>query len=43
MQALIFTMDALAGRTCKLGKAMKGEKVPDDCYFWQPVVEGGAG
>lgn len=43
MQALIYTMDALAGRTCKLGKAMKGEDVPPDCYFWQPVVEGGAG
>jgi biopolymer transport protein ExbD len=43
MQALIYTMDALAGRTCKLGKAMKGEEVPSDCYFWQPVVEGGAG
>lgn len=42
MQALIFTMDALAGRTCKLAKALKGEKIPDDCYFWQPIVEGGA-
>lgn len=42
MQAIIFTMDALAGRTCKLGKAMKGEKIPDDCLFWQPIVEGGA-
>lgn len=43
MQALIYTMDALAGRTCKLGKAAKGEDIPPDCYFWQPVVEGGAG
>ncbi len=43
MQAIIFTMDALAGRTCKLLKALKsGEKIPDDCYFWQPIVEGGA-
>lgn len=43
MQAIINTMDALSGRTCKIGKALKGEGVPDDCYFWQPVVEGGAG
>ena len=43
MQALIYTMDALAGRTCKLGKVAKDENPPDDCYFWQPVVEGGAG
>jgi len=43
MQALIYTMDALTGRTCKLGKVQKGEGVPEDCYFWQPVVEGGAG
>ncbi len=43
MQVLISTMDALAGKTCKIGKALKGEAVPDDCYFWQPIVEGGAG
>jgi len=43
MQVLIYTMDALAGRTCKIGKALKGEAIPEDCYFWQPVVEGGAG
>jgi len=43
MQSMINTMDALAGRTCKIGKALKGEGVPEDCYFWQPVVEGGAG
>lgn len=41
MQSIIMTMDALAGRTCKLGKA--AEKIPDDCYFWQPILEGGAG
>jgi biopolymer transport protein ExbD len=42
MQSIIMTMDALAGRTCKIAKALKGEKIPDDCLFWQPVVEGGA-
>jgi biopolymer transport protein ExbD len=43
MQVMITTMDALAGRTCKIGKALKGEAIPEDCYFWQPIVEGGAG
>ncbi|MBZ5708777.1 ExbD/TolR family protein [Nannocystis pusilla] len=43
MQSIIMTMDALAGRTCKIAKALKGEQLPDDCYFWQPIVEGGAG
>lgn len=43
MQALIHTMDALAGRECKLAGALKGEAIPANCYFWQPIVEGGAG
>jgi biopolymer transport protein ExbD len=43
MQAIISTMDALAGRECKLAKALKGEGVPANCYFWQPIVEAGAG
>ena len=44
MQVLITTMDSLAGRDCKIGKFMKGtEDVPDNCYFWQPIIEGGAG
>ncbi len=43
MQALIGTMDALAGTTCKIGKYYKGEDPPEDCYFWQPIVEAGAG
>ncbi len=43
MQSMIYTMDALAGRDCKIGKARRGEAVPDDCYFWQPVLEAGAG
>lgn len=42
MQSIIMTMDALSGRTCKIAKALKGEKIPDDCLFWQPIVEGGA-
>ena len=43
MQALVSTMDALRGSDCRLLKAMKGEEVPPECYFWQPIVEAGAG
>ena len=43
MQALINTMDALRGSECKLLKAMAGEEVPPECYFWQAIVEAGAG
>jgi biopolymer transport protein ExbD len=43
MQAIIMTMDALAGRTCKISKFLKtGERPTEECMFWQPVVEGGA-
>ncbi|MEM7154192.1 MAG: biopolymer transporter ExbD [Myxococcota bacterium] len=43
MQVLINTMDALRGSECKLLKAMSGEEVPPECYFWQTIVEAGAG
>ena len=43
MQALINTMDALRGSDCRLLKAMMGEEVPPECYFWQAIVEAGAG
>jgi biopolymer transport protein ExbD len=43
MQALIGTMDALAGTECKIGKYYKGEDPPPECFFWQPIVEAGAG
>ena len=45
LQAVTNTMDALRGSNCKLLRAMtqQGEEVPDDCYFWQPIVEAGAG
>jgi hypothetical protein len=43
MQVLITTMDALRGTDCKLLKAMQGEELPPECYFWQPIVEAGAG
>ena len=43
MQVLIHTMDALRGKDCRLLKAMQGEEIPPECYFWQAVVEAGAG
>jgi biopolymer transport protein ExbD len=43
MQSLIQTMDALRGTDCRLLKAMQGEEIPPECYFWQAIVEAGAG
>jgi biopolymer transport protein ExbD len=43
MQVLISTMDALRGSQCRLLKAYGGEEVPPECYFWQAIVEAGAG
>ena len=43
MQVLINTMDALRGTDCRLLKAYSGEEVPPECYFWQSIVEAGAG
>ncbi|RMG96576.1 MAG: biopolymer transporter ExbD [Deltaproteobacteria bacterium] len=43
MQVLVSTMDALRGSECKLLKIAQGEEPPPECYFWQPIVEAGAG
>ena len=43
MQVLVSTMDALRGTDCRMLKALQGEEIPPECYFWQPVVEAGAG
>ena len=43
MQVLVSTMDALRGTECKLLKIAQGEEPPPECYFWQPIVEAGAG
>ncbi len=44
MQVLINTMDSLRGSDCKLLAAMQaGEEIPPECYFWQAIVEAGAG
>ncbi len=43
MQVLVSTMDALRGSECKLLKVAQGEEPPPECYFWQAIVEAGAG
>lgn len=42
MQVLIGTMDALRGSTCKLMEG-EGDQVPEECLFWQPIIDAGAG
>ena len=42
MQVLVQTMDAMRGSDCKLNIAA-GEEVPPECYFFQPIIEAGAG
>ncbi len=44
LQAVVQTMDALRGSNCTLLSAMTAnEEVPEDCLFYQPIVEAGAG
>jgi biopolymer transport protein ExbD len=43
-QAVVATMDALRGSQCRLLNAVSAnEEVPEECLFWQPIVEAGAG
>lgn len=42
MQVLIGTMDALRGTKCKLLEG-EGDQVPEECLFWQPIIDAGAG
>ena len=43
LQVLTRTMDALRGSDCRLLKAMTAnEEIPDECLFFQPIVEAGA-
>ena len=43
-QSVVATMDALRGSQCKLLNAVSAnEEVPEECLFWQPIVEAGAG
>ena len=43
MQVLISTMDAVRGSDCKLLMLKEDEPVPEECLFFQPIVEAGAG
>ncbi|MCX4244050.1 biopolymer transporter ExbD [Paraliomyxa miuraensis] len=38
---LVESMDALRGRDCSLKSALYGESVPQECLFWNVVVESG--
>lgn len=38
---LVQSLDALRGRECSLQGAMVGEREPDGCYFWSPIVQSG--
>ena len=40
VQALVSLIDLVRGEGCALlGPIIKGERVPDECLFWQPVVD----
>ena len=42
MQVLIGTMDAVRGTECKLLMLKEDEPIPEECLFFQPIVEAGA-
>ncbi len=43
MAVLISTMDAVRGSDCKLLTVKEDEPLPEECLFYQPIVEAGAG
>lgn len=43
MQVLINTMDSVRGTDCKLLMLKEDEPIPEECLFFQPIVEAGAG
>lgn len=43
MQVLINTMDSLRGTDCKLLMLKEDEPIPEECLFFQPIIEAGAG
>lgn len=43
MAVLIRTMDAVRGTDCKLLMVKEDEPIPEECLFFQPIVEAGAG
>lgn len=43
MAVLVKTMDAARGSDCKLLMIKEDEPMPEECLFYQPIVEAGAG
>ena len=43
MAVLVKTMDAVRGSDCKLLMVKEDEPVPEECLFFQPIIEAGAG
>jgi hypothetical protein len=43
MAVLIKTMDAVRGSDCKLLMVKEDEPLPEECMFYQPIIEAGAG
>lgn len=39
---LVQSLDALRGLECSLEGAYFGEREPEGCYFWSPIVQSGA-
>lgn len=40
LQAVVDLLDAVRGPDCRLSRAVVGgEKVPDTCLFWQPILD----
>jgi biopolymer transport protein ExbD len=39
LQTVVTLADMLRGRGCRLNGAQMGEDVPEQCLFWQPIVD----
>lgn len=38
LQAVVTLIDAVGGVDCRISRALAGERVPDECLFWQAIV-----
>jgi biopolymer transport protein ExbD len=39
LQAVVSLMDTADGEGCRLADALRGGPIPDECLFWQPVLD----
>lgn len=39
LQAVVSLIDTLAGEGCRLLEAVRGGRIPDECLFWQAVLD----